>query len=325
MNQDVYFTDRFNHSVIRWNPTTGESASMTRPGELSQPYGLAFDHAGNLLIADKLNNRFCRLRNGSLEVFKTHDPDGHRIGRFPHLVDSPCHPTGIMSDPAGGYFAVYSQDCTIYHIDERGGLKLLLGMHGNKSWSFEGMAAHIPESELYRQPLFMPTGMARRSDGALFFIERKPQNIRWYESGRGLRYLFPLVEDHDARAVPEEVEAIDLEDFHPCYPTGIAFDAEDVLHIADTGQRCIWRIDTDRGVAYKITRSSGDPFRAGPFAFAFSPDGDCWFVDQSGVRGIRRTTAKSIWPDHSHRFNHSSARYPGHGKSGGIAIQASLS
>jgi sugar lactone lactonase YvrE len=71
----VYLGEYFTHRVLRWNPAaglletaagTGEAGRLADGARASQsplrtPDGIAFDPAGNLVVADKGNHRICRV------------------------------------------------------------------------------------------------------------------------------------------------------------------------------------------------------------------------------------------------------------------------
>ena len=109
----IYFTERAKHRVVRWDPDTGgvatvaggETAGNDADQRLRDPYGLAIDRGGHLLIADKLNHRIMRLTN-RLECLQHHAADGHR-----HVcAATPLHRRGgpdILQCPTGLFVSVH--------------------------------------------------------------------------------------------------------------------------------------------------------------------------------------------------------------------------
>jgi cytochrome c peroxidase len=80
----IYVVEYFTHRILRFNLTTGLTEIAAGTGEagrvadgakaqqspLRTPDGIAFDHAGNLIVADKGNHRICRV-DPSYERMKT--------------------------------------------------------------------------------------------------------------------------------------------------------------------------------------------------------------------------------------------------------------
>lgn len=225
----VYFTERRKNRVVCWSPDTGDSevvAGESQDGSLDQtlsdPYGLAMDMQGRLLIADKRNCRICRLANGRLEKVLTKDRDGHRKSRFMNKVDNPENPTGIFAEKDGSLLVAYSDDYTIYRVHPDGGLELVLGVPPNRHATFEGYFETVGADQLSKTPLHMPTSVVARSDGTLFFIERGYNVVREYKPGGDLKSVFVRGEDGgQPKPLPK---TLSRSSFWPRFPTSLALD-----------------------------------------------------------------------------------------------------
>ncbi len=289
----VYFTERAKNRVIGWDPDTGSASVIAGDGvtgsesdqRLHSPYGLAVDDEGHLLIADKMNHRFARLTN-RLAPLATRDASGTRSSRFPGHRHAPMNPTSIARRKHGGkgYLAAYSDDNTIYHIHPNGDLELVMGVPPLLGAVFTGFQASIPEAEIKRVPLNMPTALAERDDGTIFFIERGYQVIRVYSPGNGIVVLFPWIEPAQRNQSPLP-DSLSMADFQPSYPTSLALDGQGRLFIADARQQAVWCVDEGRGVVERVYRSQALASQAGgPAAITFGSDGTLWVLDHGEGR-----------------------------------------
>src|SRR5262245_10980186 len=158
----VYFTERARNRVIRWEPDTGHVdvvAGDPANGDLSQklrdPYGLTFDKKGTLLIADKLNNRICRLRNGKLEAIPLRDTDGHRerkVGSRRSYSPELLCPTGLFIEKEGSLLCSFSDDYTVYRIQPDGRLELVLGVTRNRNYHFTHTQERVSPAQVRDTP-----------------------------------------------------------------------------------------------------------------------------------------------------------------------------
>ncbi len=288
----VYFTERARNRVIRWEPDTGNAdvvAGEPKNGETSQrlasPYGLAFDQDGHLLIADKLRHRICRLKNGRLEALAYHDPDGHRArrpGNHPNYSPNPICPAGILLEREGTLLCSFADDNTIYRIHPDGRLELLLGTVGNRVHPpLESPIEKVPLAQLPNLPLRWPVGLVKRSDGTVFFIERRSQWVREYHPQRGVTSIFPrplYIQCFRAKEAPPQGLT---REYHPAHPGSLALDLEENLYMTDSTHACILKIDVARGTFRRVLQLSSTGRASGPAALAFGPDETAWVLNSS--------------------------------------------
>ena len=304
----VYFSERPRHRVVRWSPDSGDLeivAGEPPDGAISQkladPYGLAFDRDGQLLIADKFNHRICRLVNGRLEALTLRDVDRHRAKRhdsYPGYDPAIRCPTGLWSEPGGSFLCTFSDDYVICRIRPKGELELVLGIPRCRPYHFTGLREFVPPADVPNTPLDIPTGIVEHPDGTLFFIERKPQVVREYHPKSGLRCLFPIrrqKEEVRKRKPPEEAQL--SESYLGC-PASLALDAQQRLYVCDTWFGCVWRVELASKRVTNVLqfhdRNGFDP--AGPVALGFGPDGTAWVVDSvNGAVEAYDTTPMNGW------------------------------
>lgn len=291
----IYFSERVASRVSRWEPDTGkvdilagDPKEKNPDQKLHEPYGLAFDSGGSLLIADKLQNRVCRLQKGRLETLALRDVTGHRAlrpgscrGFEPAVLKAP---TSLFAERGGAVLCTFFSDQTIYRIHADLRLDLVLGVVMNRCYSHDGVDDAVPPSRIPDRPLLSPTGVVARSDGTLFFIERGYQVVREYHPSRGLRTLLRSCKSegkHPSGAPPQEQG---IRDYLPHVPTALALGPEEQLYLCDGGEGSIVIIDLGAGVVRRVLRTpppSNPALQGGPSALAFGPDGTAWVADSS--------------------------------------------
>jgi sugar lactone lactonase YvrE len=286
----VYFTERAKNRVVRWDPNSQETDIVAGDSggdpdqALAHPYGLAFAPSGALLVADKLHHRVCRVQKGRLSPISFDDIAGTRVPQ----ADSPraynpvlqC-PTGLYMEPEGTLLCTFADDGTIYRIHEDGNLEHLIGILPRRPFIHTALQKQVPADGVKDVRILVPTGIIRRKNGDIVFIERIPQIIRCYSPEAGLRCLFPRPvkrPSSPARIVPERTR---WNAYVPSYPGSLVEDAEGTLYIAEAEQGCVLRLD-ERNREVVNVLSVRRPEREvgwGVAAMAFAPDGTAWILN----------------------------------------------
>lgn len=289
----VYFTERQRNRVMCWDPDGGEARAVAggeqvQEGDqaLRNPYGLAVDAQGRLLIADKRHSRLARLEKGRLETVRTRDADGHRKHRFIGRIDSPVNPTSIHVRPDGSLLVAYSDDFTIYRVQKDGKLELILGLPPTKQAVFRGYFATVPAAALAETPLNMPTCVVEDRQGTIYFIERGYNVVRRYRPGGDLESVF-VRRDRRPESLPKKLTT---ENSWPVFPTGLALDAQGRLYVSDGVYASVFVVEPGNKEVRRI--AVGEEGRCRPAALAFGPDGVLWVLDtgEGRVVGFRRST-----------------------------------
>lgn len=288
----IYFTERAHNRVVCWDPdkdkmevVAGEEKVIDRSQRLTDPYGLAVDAQGNLLIADKLNNRICRLKGKSLQRLATKDTSGHRKSRFIDRIDSPECPTGLFVEPNGTLLCAFSEDHTIYRIHPDGQLELVLGIPVVNSPVFRGCRETVPAGEVVDTPINMPTSVVSRPDGTIYFIERGYQVVREYHPQRGIRSLFPASQRENWVGAEEIPASVSMDAYHPTFPTDLALEKSGTLFLSDCVHRCVWEVDSKANRLSQVMKTPDESEGGGgPSAISCTMDGNLWVLDTASAK-----------------------------------------
>ena len=285
----IYFTERPKNRVMCWDPDSddltvvaGEPADGAKDQLLEEPYGLALAHDGSLLVTDKHHNRICRIRGERLEPMATRDASGSRARLKERYRDMPATPTSMWPMPDGTLLCTYCDDGTIYRIQRDGSLELFLGKPRDGTFAISGCRAVVPPEDVPGTPVVFPTDIVARDDGTVFFIERGYEVVREYHPQRGLRSISATDRRKQWSMRGTVPDSIPLAEFQPVYPTSLALDSEGRLFIADSGVRCVLRINEDKTASCVMRSPKPEkPVGGGPAGITFGPDGVLWVLDTS--------------------------------------------
>jgi hypothetical protein len=191
----------------------------------------------------------------------------------------------------GSLICSFADDYTIYRIRPDGQIELILGMVRNRNYHFKAPRERVPMAEIPDTPINVPVGVVKRSDGTLFFIERRPQMVREYHPDRGLRSVFPFAKAPEYRRKGEAPAQSLITNYHPAYPGALALDAAEKLYLTDVRHGCVLQVDTRLNqVRRVIALEREDPKHSGgASSVGFGPDGTAWVLDSihGVVRGYR--------------------------------------
>lgn len=291
-NYHLYYTERAKNRVVCWNPDTGDirvAAGGTQVKDKEQslrdPYGLALDSKGYLLIADKRKNRICRVVKENLEQIRTHAVDGYRRSQFIPQINSPQTPTGIAVEKNGSLIVTYGDDFTLYRVSPDGALNLLLGVPANTPAVLRGYEPTIEAARVKSVPLNLPTAVTVSADGTIFFIERGYNVVRSYREGGDLVSVFSIDARRSRTNEEKLTHSIPLNRVHPAYPTSLAIDQDGMLYVADAHYGCIFQVDQKKSLVNPIMLKGENNLPSRPAAISFGPDNVLWILD-AGVGRI---------------------------------------
>lgn len=309
----LYFCERLKNRVIRWAPDSGdvtvvagESGGGDRHQLLDDPYGLAFDTSGKLLIADKRNHRIVRVDSGQVTAVQMRDTDGHRRkddaspGWFDPTVFT-C-PGSLWREAGGTILCALFADNTIYRLHPSGRMELVLGRTKNRYYNYERPTYSTPPQPGRDVVLASPTSAVSKSDGTLYFIERHTNVIRRFHPSTGMISVFPLeasVRQSRYQPVPEQG---DLAGYSVGYAASIALDLDERVYVCDALRGCVLRLDEGAKEYTRVT-PMGEDSAGRPSAACFAADGTVWLAD-SGQQCIQSylVLPDGRWRRHSYRL-----------------------
>jgi uncharacterized protein (TIGR03437 family) len=266
---NIYISDAGNHRVrciapsgfirtIAGNGVPGFSGDNgpASAAQLNSPYGLAFDFAGNLYIADLGNARIRRISpSGIISTVAgggTLPAGGQNEGSMATLL-SLVAPRNIAID---GYGVVYISDFgahRVYKMTTDGTLTTLAGT-GSPGYSGDGVAS--------LSLLNYPTALAVDRQGAVYLADSGNHLIRKVVSG----HLSSI-----ARAT---------------LPTGLAFDGVATLYVADHSAAEILEIPLSSGTATAMSVSATD--------LVYGNNGSLYVADMTVTRRVSLYGASTV-------------------------------
>jgi sugar lactone lactonase YvrE len=181
---NLYIADQGNHRIRRLSPdgTIARFAGTGEPGydgsgglailaKLRDPYGLAFDAAGNLYVAELGNHRVRRIGTDGI----IHDVAGTGESGFSGDGGAAMqarlnHPQGVAVDAAGHLYIADSDNHRIRRVGADGKISTIAGT-GVAGFSGDGAAATAAR-------LNHPEGIAVGADGSLLIADYWNHRIR---------------------------------------------------------------------------------------------------------------------------------------------------
>ena len=198
--------------------------------QLNSPYGLAFDPAGNLYVADLGNGRIRRIdSSGNITTVAGGGsvPAGVANEGSPSTVVYFISPRNIAFADSGVMYISDFGAHTVYQMATDGTLITLAG-NGSGGYSGDGVAT--------KQQLDYPTGLAVDHDGAVYIADSGNHLIRKVLAG-----------------VLTTIARSSL-------PTGLAYDGYSTLYVADHSAAQILEIPLTSGTASAMSVSATDVF-----------------------------------------------------------------
>ena len=274
---NLFIADRGNHRIRRVDALTGiittvaggpgfygDGGPATQAG-LNSPAGIALDAAGNLFIADTVNNRVRRIdaRTGIITTIagtgeQKFSGDG---GQATHA--SLFGPTGLALDAAGNLIIADRFNSRVRRVDARTGIITTVAGTGVSKFSGDGGPATQAQ-------LDSPSDVALDRTGNLFIADQDNHRIRKVDAATGLiatvagsgptGFYRGAFSGDGGPATEARLNS----------PSGIAVDAAGNFFIADTYNRRVRRVDSPSGIITTVagTGESGFSGDGGPATHA---------------------------------------------------------
>ena len=181
---NLFIADNFNQRVFKVTPggVISTIAGNGTPGysgdggpattaQLNEPWGVAVDSAGNLFIADLVNNRIRKVTtDGVIHTVAGMGAAGYSGDGGPATMAQLNYPVGVTVDSSGNLFIADSGNNRVRKVATGGTIGTVVG-NGVPGFVGDGAAANLAE-------LDKPTGIAVDRLGNLFISDHGNNRIR---------------------------------------------------------------------------------------------------------------------------------------------------
>lgn len=297
---NLYIADYLNSRIRKVN-TSGVTATVAGNGtygssgdggpatsaQLSLPWGVAVDNAGNLYIADTTNSIVRKVdTSGTITAVAGTGTYGFSGDGDPATSAQLGNPSGVIVDSVGNLYIADTQNNRVRKVGTNGTITTVAG-NGTEGFSGDGSLA--TSAQLNR-----PTDMAVDSAGNLYIADTQNNRIRKVNTSGTIT------------TVAGDGTFGDGGDGGPAtsaqfgYPYGVAVDSAGNLYIADTLNNRLRKVDTSGNISTVAGNGtdgySGDGGPAisaqlsGPFGVRVDSLGNLYIADSSNHR-IRKVAA----------------------------------
>ncbi|MBI2355311.1 MAG: hypothetical protein HYV06_09830, partial [Deltaproteobacteria bacterium] len=282
-------------TTVAGNGSRGFSVDGTAAtaAALYHPESVALDSAGNLYIADNLNDRIRTVATGS-GIITTVAGNGSRAFSGDGAAATAAalsSPRGVALDSTGNLYIADTQNNRIRKVAAGSGI--ITTVAGNGSFGFTGDGGEATAAQLN-----IPFGVGLDSAGNLYIADSGNLRIREVEAENG---TITTVAGNGSIGFSVDGSAATAAGLN--LPRGVALDSAGNLYIADDLNHRIRRVAAGSGIITTVAGngsrgSSGDRGGAtaaqlnNPVGVALDSAGNLYIADTSNYR-IRKVTAES--------------------------------
>ena len=268
---NLYIADSGNDRIRKVDATTGTITTVTgwwRSGfngdggpateaQLAVPRGVAVDSAGNLYIADSLNDRIRKVdaATGTIATVagRTFSGDGGPATQA-HIHE----PNGVATDGSGNLYIADTNNHRIRRVNAATGTITTIAGTGETGFNGDGGPAT-------QALLWGPTGVAVDLAGDIYIADTDNRRIRRVDATTGTITTIAGtgVQDHSGDGGPATLALL-------WGPTGVAVDGAGNVYIADTNSHRIRKVDAATGIIDTIAGDGAPGYSGdgGPAIFA---------------------------------------------------------
>jgi sugar lactone lactonase YvrE len=297
---------------------SGDGRTATN-ADLSLPYDITADRSGNLYIVDRDSQRILRVdgKNGVMTTVAGNGILGYSGDGGPALKASLANPMGVAIGQDGSLFIAEQGNHRIRKVDAI--TRRISTLAGNGIPDLTGNGGAAVEARLNS-----PTGIAMNADGKLYISDTGNQCVRVIDLSTG--FINAIAGTGTSGFSGDSGPATEAE---LANPTGLAFDEEGNLYIADSDNDRIRRVDKKTGMISTVAGdgNSGLQGDGGPaveaslrYPAGISIDQDVLYIADTGHHLIRIVPLKT-----GIIASLAGSGRPGWGGDGGPAAKAFLS
>ena len=291
----------------------GDGGAATN-ARLNNPYGVAVDSLGNIVLADTSNNRIRKVgTNGNIALVAGNGSGGYSGDGGVATSAALYTPRGVAVDSGGNIYIADFNNSRIRQLGTNGIITTVAG-NGGQGYSGDGVAATGTE-------LNNPSGVTVDSLGNLFIADTANQRIRKV----GVNGIIATVAGNGSASYSGDGGM--ATNAALSNPSGVAVDSLGNIYFADTFNSRIRKVGTNGIITTEAGNGSqgysGDGGAAtnaalnNPFGVAVDNLGDVFIADSAGQR-IRKVGTNGIITTVA---GNGSASYSG---DGGVATNAAL-